>query len=391
MASYLQMGFAMEGLVGAPYLTGYHGLILSPVNRAPHELLGDISGFRSKGTFDIVFDPQLYVPTSDRGSLREHDYFPHDLETADPTRESWWKSLAKTLAKCARELSVDCVASPVALPKIWDDDFYLRSKQTASMLCDFLAGKDITVLQTLVVNYASISQEGAAERVASIISDNDAFGYYLVIYSDVHPRRELLDGKSLAGVMRLIRLLEQTGKRVLVGFCSSELLLYKAAGASHCASGKFFNLRRFSKDRFDEEKKGGKQMTYWFEHSLLSFLRAADVIRLQKEGLSKLLAQGPSDTHFAREILKQIAIDPEEPWLAEAWRHQLSAFEKIERRYSPDNLGEVDDALKIAEKNWERLNRDEDPVILDETFNDGRWIRPWRQALSDYKKAIKST
>jgi len=61
MSAYFQMGHDSENLVGQSGLD-FAGIMLSPVNRSDAKLRGDVPGFRKKGTFDIVFDPQLYCP-----------------------------------------------------------------------------------------------------------------------------------------------------------------------------------------------------------------------------------------------------------------------------------------------------------------------------------------
>ena len=102
--------------------------------------------------------------------------------------------------------------------------------------------------------------------------------------------------------MKLIAALESAGQRVTVGSCSSEMVLWKAAGASHCASGKFFNLRRFTMSRFDEPNGGGGgQLGYWFEESLLCFLRQSDLLRVQGKGL---LSEASRANPFSANILE---------------------------------------------------------------------------------------
>jgi hypothetical protein len=384
MSAYFQMGHGMQNLVGEAGLTNYYGIILSPINRTPSELTSDLESYRNNRSFDIVFDPQLYVPTTERGSLRRHPYFPQDLDTADPTRDSWWQQLSANIAAYAKRLGVDAVASPVSFPKVWNDEFYARTKFSASVLIDELSGYNVRVLQTVMLNYAEIGQVGAPERIASIVSGSGAAGYYVIVYSTESPRRELSDGTSLAGVMRVISLLEGTGKRVIVGFCSAEMILYKAAGASHCATGKFFNLRRLTPTRFEDEKKGGKQFEYWFETSLFAFLREPDLIRLRNRGFGSLLGNGASQTVWGSEILKKIEQQPAPAWIADGWRHYHAAFAQMEPRYA-GAVKEVDNALRQAEEAWAKLNEADPSILFDEAPNDGRWIRPWRQALADFR------
>jgi len=101
---------------------------------------------------------------------------------------------------------------------------------------------------------------------------------------------------------------ERAGIKVLVAFASSEMPLWKAAGATHCATGKFFNLHRFTRTRFEEPPAGGGgALPYWFEESLFAFLRASDVVRARPHGL---LDRTVTENPFAREILERMDKTP---------------------------------------------------------------------------------
>jgi hypothetical protein len=85
--------------------------------------------------------------------------------------------------------------------------------------------------------------------------------------------------------MKLIAALESSGQRVTVASCSSEMILWKAAGATNCATGKFFNLR-FTISRFEQpDSSGGGQLGYWFQEALLGFLRQSDLLRVNAQKL----------------------------------------------------------------------------------------------------------
>ena len=96
MSAYIQMGNNNENLVGRDD-SPFKGIILSPVNRFPNELENDIKKFREKGEYDIIFDPQLYQPRSQREKLNDYSYFPQDIDTAHLTSETWWETLIKFL------------------------------------------------------------------------------------------------------------------------------------------------------------------------------------------------------------------------------------------------------------------------------------------------------
>lgn len=386
MAAYLQMGHDSENLVGVPGLDGFAGLILSPVNRSESELAKHISEFRKKGKFDLVLDPQLYCPQSERGQLTKHRYFPQDLDTADISSSKWWQNLIRELVAEAQFLNVDAVCSPVVLPSKYTQEYYVSSGEAFSMLAEQLTNGTIRPVQTVCVSLKDLAEPNDALRIASIVSTRKPSLCYIVVEADTPPRQEIETAPNLFSLMVLVSTLEKAGCKTLVSHCSSEMLLMKAAGASNCASGKFFNLRRFSRSRFDEQQdSGGGQLSYWFEQGLLAFLRVADIARLRRSEFGDFLGVGASGNTFANQILEQFANTPDKPWLALSWRQYLAWFEIAERQLSVAEAPNVVSGwLKEAEQRWEQL--DAKDVLLEERRNDGRWIRPWRQALGDFRQ-----
>jgi hypothetical protein len=216
--------------------------------------------------------------------------------------------------------------------------------------------------------------------IASILSRSKATHVYLVFVSLMEPRREINEVEEIKGAMRLIAALREAGLEVTVGFSSSDMVLWKAAGATNCATGKFFNLRRFTRTRFEEPRgQGGGQLPYWFEESLMAFLRQSDVHRVLPLNLARL---APSMNPFGEQILEQLATAPERPWLASAWRQFLFWFADMEAR--ADNGSVTATALlRNADSNWRIL--DDADVLMEERRNDGGWIRPWRRALNELR------
>lgn len=382
------MGHDTENLIGEPCLEDFKGIILSPVNRFPAEIAENIKIFREKGDYDIVLDPQLYFPRSLREKLNEYPYFPSDIDTADTFSTIWWQSIVDSLSKFANGLSIDSIISPVIFPKIFNSDYYSVCSDIAQQVVDSLKDTKIKTLHTVMVELSHLTDDSFLMECASIVTQPDCFGYYLVFVSDVDPRREFSDSAELFGAMKFINELESSYKTVMVSNCSSDMLLFKVAGASHCATGKFFNLRRFTVSRFDEpSESGGGQLAYWFEHSLLAFLRESDLLRLQKEGYGNLVSYLHSSNFWSEKILLQLNEQPGKAWLALGWRQFLCWFAKTEKTIdSGEALQLVKNWLKEAEDAWIKL--EDVDIFLEERRNDGTWLRPWRQALSDFRKYV---
>jgi hypothetical protein len=381
MGVYHQMGHDSENLVGVPELSSFAGAILSPVNYTFEEISQQVTAFGKKPGFDLLFDPQLYDPSSDRENLRKWRYFPTELETADLSSLEWWSTVNSKLLQTVGELGCKGLCSPAPIPRSYSSAYYDTMTAVASDLADAGRSSGIKVVQTVLIDLEEIADPAKVMALSSIISRTTCAGIYLVFVGETEPRRELDDTESLKGAMRLVQQIEQTGIPVTVGFSSTDLLLWKSAGATNCATGKFFNLRRFTKSRFKEpEGGGGGQLPYWIEESLVAFLRESDVVRIQKQ---QMFSEASNRNPFAVKILEQFAASPGKAWLAICWRQYLWWFADIEARLASDR-SVAKTLLREAERNWEALE-DKD-VFMEESRNDGRWLRAWRRALAEYGK-----
>jgi hypothetical protein len=374
-----QIGHNSENLLLHDGLEAFEGAILSPVNYDQTQVAAQMAKVRTSRNFRFLFDPQLYFPNSRREKLREWSYFPGDVDTADLSSDAWWDALCAKLSNTAVELGVDAVCSPAVVPRLFDDGYYSTAVSAAAALRSRLSSS-IETIQTAIV---SLNDLGVRERVlsvASILSRTESAEVFLVLVSEKDPRRELRDADELKGAMKLISLLAEAGLRVTVGYCATDLLLWKFAGAHNCASGKFFNLRRFTEGRFDEPAGGGGQLPYWTEESLLAFLRESDVVRVEAAGL---LSDASNRNPFSAGILSKIHGADQQAWVADSWKHYMWWFADAEHRIAGSSMN-VPNILKAAELNWTVL--EDANVFMEEKANDGTWLRSWRRACAEFRQ-----
>lgn len=375
MGVFHQMGAGSVSLLNSPRFPWYQGEILSPVNYSERDIRRQIDG-RALG-YQQIFDPQLYFPRSSRGELVNWAHYPKDVDTADLSSREWWISRVEELAAVVERLQPASVCSPSIAPRTFGPGYYSLTLEVAEELRR-LVPRDIEVLPTIIVNLRDLASRDRLMETASIVAKSSASRLYLILWADVDPRREVSEWEDIAGGMRLIRLLEGADYRLLVGFSSSDMLLWKAAGATDCATGKYFNLRRFTPSRWDPPAAGGGQLPYWFEESVMAFIREADVLHLKQ--LQKLSPASISNP-FCNECLTNITSSPPKPWIAEAWRQYMYWFQDAERRISHGELS-VEQSLVDAENTWSFLRNND--VFLEEPMNDGRWVARWRQALAAF-------
>lgn len=378
MSSYHQMGHDSSNLVGN--VAGFAGAILSPVNLTEPDVQALVARHRSD-SFDFIFDPQLYFPRrADKGKLATWSYFPQDFETADMSSASWWDDILRRVVDTAIRVGAAGVCSPAVLAGgTASDDYYATMRSYAERTCALVAGRNLDVFQTVPVRLADLATPARVFEIASIVSTTTTVhAVYLILQSPVRPRDELRDVDELKGAMKLIRLLEDADMRVVVGCSSSDAILWKTAGASVCATGKFANLRRFTEGRFNEQDDGGRQIPYWFEESLLAFVRESDLLRLPALGLAN-----PGTNPWGAQILAQLKEEPGKAWVGLGWRQYMHWFADVGARLSSGKTT-AKELIRTAEQNWQLL--EDNDVFLEEPKNDGKWLRPWLRASVEFDR-----
>lgn len=380
MGVYHQMGHDTKNLLHIDELSSFSGAILSPINDPETGISAQINSLREREGFETVFDPQLYYPRSERGHLREWSYFPQEVDTSDISSEAWWQEVTERMAEACIRINPHSACSPAFTPVIYQNDYYAMMVRICDFFGEVLRGTKIRPIQTVMAGLADLSVPSRALEIASIISRTKADLIYLVLVGSTEPRRELANTEEIKGAMRLISAFEQNDLRVIVGFSSSDFVLWKAAGASICATGKYFNLRRYTSSRFAEPSEGGQQLPYWFEESLLAFLRESDVIRVRnRDALSEASLCNP----FGLQILETLDTMPEQAWLALSWRQYMNAFSNLEERIENGTV-DISRLLIEAERRW--LSLDDASILMEEPRNNGGWIRAWRRALIEYPR-----
>jgi hypothetical protein len=385
MSVYHQMGYQTDNLMYE--LHGFAGAVLSPVNYALDELVERTNKLRFIGRYEVLFDPQLYEPTARRGHLSNWKYYPKELDTADTSDPKFWEGVSDAIITECRPLRAEGICSPACIPREFTLDYFAGLVETGTYLAKQLATNDYhRPIQTAVVGLHYLSAQPARPmEVASVLSRSPCAEIYLVLggdKGDTDPRREMQDVAHLKSAMRLIAALEKSGHRVIVAFTSSELVLWKAAGASHVGTGKNFNVRRFTSTRFEEGgPKGGQQVPYWFEESLLTFLRPADVARLHPLGFLDDTIQA---NRYARDIVDQIAKDPNEAWIALGQKLFLTWAIGAEGRLSSRSIT-AEKMLATALAGWKKLEATKPRIFMAEPENQGTWLTVWKTVLEKFQ------
>ena len=378
MSTYHQMGHDSWNLISEAELGEFGGLILSPVNDSPADVTAKVRAIREKKPeLDVILDPQFYKPQSEKGKLGEWAHFDGVVDTTDLSDLNWWRVKCEKLKEEALRIGATSIASPAVIPRTYDSAYYDHAVQCADMLADLIASSDLAVVLTVIVRLPELGAPNAAEQIASIVTRTDIGRIYLVFFDDTQPRQQYADAPALAGAMRLIGLLESAGSSVLTAFCGLEVLLWKTAGATDAATGKFFNLRRFAPGRWAESTEGGRQYPYWLDQDYLTLFRENDMQLLLREGLIDRVSAAKNP--YSVKILEILDANLGTAWVGLGWRQYMSWFREIEDGLTT-GISSAADVLRSADAKWADLDRM--GILLFERGNTGAWIRPWLNALT---------
>lgn len=379
MPVYHQMGHQSDNLVFLKNLKDFSGAIISPVNCDQNGVVKFIKKTRNNfKKFDIIFDPQLYYPKSQRGNIVDWSYFPCDVDTVDYSNIGWWQTLNKNLKTTVHAIKPNYICSPVTHPKNFSEDYYALMNSVSSDLYDNLLDTQTEVIQTVLLSLADLADFNQVMKFSSILTRSRINTFYLLFYRNINPRRELIDIDELKGAMLLIEILKANEIKVIVGYTNSEMLLWNYSGAFSCATGKHFNLRRFTPSRWQIQEGGGGQTPYIFEENVLGFLREGDYLRFYKKGM---LSEKTKNNPYYDEIDENITNGS--PWLGLSWRFYLYWFQNTEIEISNDS-SIIIGIIQNANNNWLALKNQK--FSLEETQNNGDWVKSWLTAISDYEK-----
>lgn len=384
MSAYHQLGHNSWNLVDKKEeeLGAFGGMVLSPVNSSPTEVIDRLGklGTAKRAGLEVILDPQLYDPMHDRGELPNWSHFPSDFETADRGDPRWWKRQGANVVGAAQQVGADAVCSPAYKPKRFSDEYYRMIVDVADATKAEADQANLSTLITAIVSLRDLGTPNRAQEIATILTGSDCERVYLAFLTDdIGIREHLANSDELANAVRLIRLLSLAGMRVHVGFCAFDLVLWKAAGAVDVSSGKYMNLRRFSPARWEAEgaKSPKTTRTYWTESSLLTLLREADVIRLNKAGL--LTADSLDKNPFSREILHALTLGGGAKWQSKSWSQYLRWISNTDAAISSAADGES--MLEACIESWRAVKANR--IQLTDVENDGAHAATWLNALRD--------
>lgn len=242
------------------------GLILSPVhqNKERVEALGETIKQRS------IFDPQFYLPNSQKRKLSSYPFFPETIANGFSTID--FPLVALDSAKRCVAFQIEQGFEKIIIPARFIDQMvtdYIERQEEYSVLPFLKAieetGTDKQVFVTLPLTSHMIEDVGFRTNILNWVTGlNDITGVYLLVANE-RDTKQIQSREFLSAYLEFLMALRNVDLEIIVGHCNTESLLFSLVGDITLTYGTFENTRMFSIDKFiesEEERRGPKARMY---------------------------------------------------------------------------------------------------------------------------------
>ena len=259
------------------------GLILSPVHYKKEDIEKVPIAVRQRS----LFDPQFYLPNSQKIKLQTYPFFPEVISDGFSTQNYGVHALES--AKQCIDFQIENEFQYIVIPARFFDqmDPEYTTKQDSYTVIPFLESlktRTITkkILLTLPLTQHMLKSEKYRTDLLNWVTKYPEIdGVYLFVACDGGSKQ--IDNKDLVlSYLEFTRELSNADLEVIVGYLNTESILFSLVPNCSVTFGSFENTRMFSIDKFivsDEERRGPKARIFipgllnWIEFGQAKSLR----------------------------------------------------------------------------------------------------------------------
>jgi hypothetical protein len=287
------------------------GLILSPVHCDFENVKKLDSGIKNNS----YFDPQFYVPDSQKRKLNTYHFFPEQITDGFSTKD--FAAVAYEVAQLCVEFQIENGFRGLIIPVRYFNEMltdYIAKQRSFSVepFLSFINKNSIKkdVFVTLALTAAMIGDEGYRNQLLNwITSYPEITGVYLLVNFD-EPLKQICDLKKLEDYLCLISELSQADLKVICGYCNTESLLCAILEPFAVTFGAYENTRKFSIDKFlDDESDVRGPAPRIYLSKLLNWIRF-DVAEEIREDFPQLWSRIYTPTEWSEIVFGRLPTRP---------------------------------------------------------------------------------
>lgn len=246
-------------------------IIMSPRDMEPEQIERWALEFR-KVNASCLFDPQIYYPKSDHHRLITHNYWPDTFTTSILSNGTALKKVLSNLKRYNDTANTSAYILPGIYSTTINQDWFAVHETIVEDSINIMNDKERYATLCIPSDCLRLNEE-LIEEIISRTENWDVHGYYIVAE---HPNNQYLvdDPIWLSNLMILCSGLKLQNRKVIVGYCSHQMLCLASANVDCIASGTWLNVRVFGEDRFyegDEDSTSRRAKWYYCPQALSEF------------------------------------------------------------------------------------------------------------------------
>ena len=241
------------------------GLIFSPV----HSDVGNISGMEESVRKASLFDPQFYLPSSQKAKLGSYEFFPETISGGFSTVD--FPAHAMDAARKCVAFQVENKFRSVIVPSRYLDQMYSdyvdrQNSYTVHPFVEILEKQGVrSAYLTVVLTDHMVKDKGFRTHILNWVTSFPVITGLYLIPDCKRNTKQVQDPEFLLALLMLVKEMRGVGLEVLVGYLNSENLLLTLVDGVDVTFGAFENTRMFSIDKFlelEEERRGPRARIY---------------------------------------------------------------------------------------------------------------------------------
>lgn len=261
MELYLQLGYGMMSHCN-DLIEDWGGgtVILSPRDLKPKQLSKFAKEIKKlKG--EVLLDPQVYLPRATHPGLQSHDYWHKEYNTIN-FGDAELNEQLKKLLEINREL--DCAAwiLPGHITSVVND-IWLKCQRSTIEAAQKLQNNQFELIATVALNVEATKNPDQIHYLIESVKNWSVSTIYLICEP---PKGYYLvdDPVWMTNIVDFIAGLRLSGKKVIVGYSSHQMLIAACASANAIASGTWLNVRSFTSEKFHAQEDKKSRPTTWY-------------------------------------------------------------------------------------------------------------------------------
>jgi hypothetical protein len=358
-----------------------HGLILSPL----HQSMNSVEKLNETTRSASLFDPQFYLPSSQKPKLLEYPFFPEAVGGGFKT--SSFKSHALDVAKQCLEFQRALGFRRLVVPTRFIDQLYSDyvDRQKAFTVEAFIeVGGDDSLCLSLAVTAAMIEDAEFRKRLLNWITSYPSVEHVYLMYQHERDTKQIADAEFLRAAHDFFGEIQGTGLSLTVGYTNTECVLYSVLDDIELTVGAFENTRIFSIDKFlvsEEDRRGPKARIYL--PGLLNWVQFEDARQIRAKA-PKVWEAIHVPTEYSEQALAQ-AVDPtfnQPPLYKHYFKIMGQEFDVLASMGRGERIAYLQKRVAGARQSYQAIEK---ANILLERHGRGGHLPAWAHYLSGLK------